>query len=97
MGWGPKGPNPIAPLGRRLESWPVTLAASEYFSAIDRKKLVARLAHIGVRECFRNHAYRFKQETYMQQDGGPIGLKLTTVVAELVMAEWDVEFRRKMI
>ena len=29
LGWGPKGPNPIAPLGRRLESWPDTLAAGQ--------------------------------------------------------------------
>ena len=28
-GYKSKGPNPIAPLGRRLESWPDTLAAGQ--------------------------------------------------------------------
>ena len=52
-----------------------------------KRKLIARLAYVGVKECFRNHAYSYKNEMYIQQAGRPIGLKLTTVVAELVMAE----------
>ena len=68
----------------------------KFFTTRDRRRLIARLAYIGVKECFRSHAYKFKQETYIQKDGGPIGLKLTTVVAELVMAEWDLRFREKL-
>ena len=67
------------------------------FTRSQKKKMIARMIYVGVRECFRNHAYNFKDEMYIQQSGGPIGLKLTTVVAEIVMAEWDVKFREKML
>ena len=56
------------------------------FSRSDRKKLVTWLAYIGVKECFRNHVYRFESKYYVQKEGGAIGLRLTGIVAEISMA-----------
>ena len=43
-----------------------------------------------------NHIYRNGDQFYIQNTGGPIGLKLTTTLAEVVMGEWDKQFKRMM-
>ena len=40
----------------------------------------------------RNHIYRTGDQFYTQETGGPIGLKITTTLAEIVMGEWDKQF-----
>ena len=43
-----------------------------------------------------NHIYQTGDQFYVQETGGPIGLKLTTTLAEIVMGEWDKQFNRLM-
>ena len=42
-----------------------------------------------------NHLYRFDGKVYRQVEGGPIGLELTGVVADLVMLWCDNKFLKK--
>ena len=66
------------------------------YSQAEKRKLLARMIQLGVRECFRHHCYRFKGDYFVQLEGGPIGLDLTGVVAELVMEDWNERFIKKM-
>ena len=43
-----------------------------------------------------NHVYTFDNEIKLQSKGGPIGLKLTGILAQVFMVWWDGEFKRKM-
>ena len=43
-----------------------------------------------------NHVYTFDNEMKLQSKGGPIGLKLTGILAQVFMVWWDGEFKRKM-
>ena len=43
---------------------------------------------IAVQTIFKTHTYSFGGETYLQHDGGPIGLRVTGAVAKIVMAYW---------
>ena len=59
-------------------------------------RLFAKMIEIAVKECMRNHCYRFGGEYFLQTEGGAIGLRLTGVVAEISMAEWELKFRMMM-
>ena len=41
---------------------------------------------------FKGHTYTFASNFYLQGEGGPIGLRLTTAVARLVCLWWDKIF-----
>ena len=43
-----------------------------------------------------NHIYQFDGKVYRQNDGGPIGLEITGVLARLVMLWWDREYLTKL-
>jgi hypothetical protein len=43
-----------------------------------------------------NHMYTFDNKIKLQSRGGPIGLQLTGVLAQLFMVWWDREFEHKM-
>ena len=55
----------------------------------EKKMLIACSIEIGVRAVFLNHLYEFDGKIYLQQDGGPIGVRLAGTVARAVMASWD--------
>ena len=50
------------------------------------------LAKVAIKSVFANHVYRFMGVTYLQLEGGPIGLRLTSVVARVVMDHWVSRF-----
>ena len=53
-----------------------------------RKKIIGKVLEVAVRTTFRNHIYMYGNKLYRQLKGGPIGLRLTGVVARLVMDQW---------
>ena len=53
---------------------------------------MSKVIEIGIRTTFRNHVYQWGGEFYVQREGGPIGLKLTGVVAKLRMIRWMGKF-----
>ena len=56
---------------------------------IEKRKLIACCAEIGIRTVFTSHLYQFNGKIFLQQDGGPIGVRLSGAVARAVMGEWD--------
>ena len=46
-----------------------------------RKLLLAKVVKFAIVMVFKNHLYMFNGTTYIQLSGGPIGLRLTSVVA----------------
>ena len=49
-----------------------------------------------VRATLSNNVYIADGKLYLQQKGGPIGLKITTVLAELLMSCFDYKYGRKL-
>ena len=50
--------------------------------------LFATALEIAVKFLFSNNLYQFGGRTYLQSDGGPIGLRATMCIARLIMGEW---------
>ena len=53
-----------------------------------RRKILGKVLEIAVKTTFSNHIYLFHNRLFRQGKGGPIGLRLTGVVARLVMDSW---------
>ena len=58
-------------------------------SELQKKKVIARVLQVAVKTMFRTHVYKFDTKYYLQQQGGPIGLRATCAVARLTMIMWD--------
>ena len=58
-------------------------------SAHDKKYLIAVMIAEIVKLCFQCHIYEYGGEWYIQYEGGPIGLRLSGAVANIVMMIWD--------
>ena len=63
---------------------------------IEKRKLIACTMEIAVRAIFSNHLYEFDNKTYLQSDGGPIGVRLAGTVARAIMANWDSTLNKIM-
>ena len=60
----------------------------------DRVQLIGRMLEIGVRVMFRNLIYSFGGEQYLQEEGGPIGVRGTCAVSKLVTRDFCQKLRR---
>ena len=63
----------------------------------DKKRLTVKVLEIAVNAILNNHVYKFGNKFYKQRQGGPIGLRLTGVVARLVMDGWTRTFKEKLV
>ena len=61
-----------------------------------RKKMVATMIGQMVKAIMNNHLYSAAGKLYRQVKGGPIGLKLTTILAECLMIIFDKRFGEKL-
>ena len=61
-----------------------------------KKLLLTRAVKTAVKVIFKNHVYQFGGVYYLQVSGGPIGLRLTSVVARIVMDRWSLLFLAKL-
>ena len=87
-GAGPRGPEEDGE-----EQWkfpPVELAE------LEKRHIMAEVMRIGVETMFQTHAYSFGGATYIQSEGGPIGLRSTCAVARVVMARWDEKWKERL-
>ena len=51
--------------------------------------IVAKMVQIAVITMMNTHLYEFNGVVFLQQAGGPIGLRATCAVARIVMNYWD--------
>ena len=54
-----------------------------------RKKMISLAIEDGILAAMQNHVYTFAGQTYLQTDGGPIGLELSGALARTYMQLWD--------
>jgi hypothetical protein len=52
--------------------------------------------HTAVLTLFRTHTYNFGGKFYLQQQGGPIGLRSTCCIARIVMLWWGRQLTEVM-
>ncbi len=53
-----------------------------------KRKILAKVIEIVIREIMKNHIYKFANKIYKQRNGGRIGLRATGVVAQIVVNRW---------
>ena len=51
----------------------------------EKKSILAHVLAIGVQQIFHTYVYQFGAKVYHQQKGGPIGLRATAAIANVVM------------
>ena len=84
------GPEVIEPT-KWAATDPSTLTETE------KRLIISVVMKVAVRTVFAHHMYQFAGDTYWQDGGAPIGLRLTSVVARIVMDGWAVGFITKLV
>ena len=68
----------------------------EDLSEPEKRLLLAKAIKIAIITVFKNHVYQFGGRKFQQTSGGPIGLRLTSLVARIVMDRWALSFLGKV-
>ena len=61
-----------------------------------KRKLVVEALRIVLLTILQSHTYEFAGILKRQKEGGPIGMELTGVIAQVFLVWWDREFRRRL-
>ena len=56
---------------------------------IIKKTIIARVVEAAVLICMGTHMYTFNEKVFLQCEGGPIGMRFTASLANLIMKKWD--------
>ena len=62
----------------------------------EQRRVIAKAVKVAIMCVFSNHVYQFGGKKYKQVAGGPIGLRLTSLVARIVMDRWALAFLDKL-
>ena len=71
---------------KKIENW---IFPEDGMSEYEERLIVATATQIGVLVSMNTHQYSFNGQTYLQQSGGPIGLRATCAISRVVMNTWD--------
>ena len=95
---GQKRPDPSKPGDTQVHQPATKWAASDPSILTDnqRRFILSKVFKVAVKTVFTHHMYQFNGETYYQASGAPIGLRLTSIVARVVMDEWAVSFLKRV-
>ena len=63
---------------------------------LEKRMVVATVIQIGVEKLFSTHMYTFGGKFFLQQSGGPIGLRGTCAAARVVMSRWDKKWLERL-
>ena len=92
-----KGPSPgitgSGPLGKDIEDENKWIFPDRDPGPVQLRLLLAACLGIAVETIFRLHTYRFGGSLWEQVSGGPIGLRVTAVVAKIRMIRWMRELK----
>ena len=61
-----------------------------------KRKLITEALRIVLLTVLRTHVYEFAGALKLQKEGGPIGMELTGVIAQVFMVWWDRELRQRL-
>ena len=78
---------------KRFKSWNLPVRQPDEHA---RRITLRDALRIALTVIMKNHVYTFDNEIWKQTSGGPIGLKLTGVLAQIFMIWWDKEFAAKL-
>ena len=56
----------------------------------EKRIIVSRVVETAILVCMNTHIYQFGEDLYLQQSGGPIGMRFTAALASVVMKMWDL-------
>jgi len=95
-----KGPRPnitgCGTIEKRKERYkPWKFPKKNTINEITKKKLIKEALKIILTLIMTKHIYIFDGKLRMQSRGGPIGMELTGVLANVFMVWWDRQFKRK--
>ena len=62
-----------------------------------QRQIISRCCEIAVRILFEHFSYKFGTTWYQQSSGGPIGMRITMVVARLVMSDWGEKYKMVLV
>ena len=91
----PTGVDPPTPHQPPLSKWRQINPDVELRDT-ERRLILAKAVKVAVKIIFANHIYQFGGKKYKQVAGGPIGLRLTRLVARVVTDTWDLAFLSKL-
>ena len=80
---------------RGTEKWVWTNVRSP--SKLQKKKMIAMGLMASTRTLLENHIYVFNGQLYLQKKGGPIGDNVTMISSELVMFEFVLLYKQKLL
>jgi hypothetical protein len=63
---------------------------------VEKSELMGKVLEICVREIMGNHMFIFDGQVYLQTEGGAIGLRLTWLVARVIMDRWEGKMKMKI-
>ena len=61
-----------------------------------KRKITTEALKIVLLTILKTHTYEFAGELKLQKKGGPIGMELTGVVAQVFMVWWDRQLKQKL-
>ena len=61
-----------------------------------KRKLVTEALRIVLMTVLQTHTYEFAGQLKLQKEGGPIGMELTGVVAQVFMVWWDRQLQGRL-
>ena len=59
-------------------------------------KILGRVIETAVLVCMGTHTYSFGDKLFLQQEGGPIGMRFTASLANVTMNMWDRAWSKVM-
>ena len=59
----------------------------------DRKRIFRKVIEVAIVRVMEDHCYKFNGKVYRQGKGGSIGLRLTSLIARIVMDRWSREMK----
>ena len=83
----------MASIGRKWDPNNQWEFPDENISSAQTRKLIGLVAEIATIVLFTNFSYKFGGKFYKQKSGGPIGVRATGAVAQLVMESWARKYR----
>ena len=78
---------------KRFRPW---LPSAEEPDEVTIRKMFTEAMKVVLLFIMENHMYTFNNEIKLQSRGGPIGLELIGVLAQLFMVLWDRQFVKKV-
>ena len=70
--------------------------SARYITEEEKRHIISRVIETAVLVCMNTHVYSFGEDLYLQLSGGPIGMRFTAALANVVMKYWDFKWLELM-